>query len=79
MRKEEQVHLLIEQTHPDGTTTQEEREYEIKVSYDAWVQAARTNMLGRGQDILQIKRNGVVTWRKYQEDTTPAPKSNPLF
>lgn len=78
MRKEEQVDLIIEQIHPDGTTSQVERTYKIKVSYDAWIQATRTNMLGRNQNIVQIKKGGDIIWRRYQEPQ-PTPRSTPLF
>ena len=82
MRQPEHITLLLEQTHPDGTVTQEQRKYTIKVSFEAWLQATRTNLLDRNQRILEIHRHGKVWWREpsYTSPAQPAkPKAQPLF
>lgn len=78
MRKEEIVELIVE-THKNGTTSQKETPpYKIRVDYDAWLKVTRKDMLERGQEIVQIKRNGDIVWRRDPEPPQ-SPKSKPLY
>jgi len=79
MRKEEKVRLLIEQTHPNETTTQEWKEYTIKVSYDAWIKATMANMIERNQRILEIRREGFPDSKADSQSTAELPRSKALF
>jgi hypothetical protein len=79
MRKEEKVRLLIEQAHTNGTTTQEWKEYTIKVSYDAWIKATVANMIERNQRILEIRREGFPDSKTGNQPTSELPRSKTLF
>lgn len=79
MGKEEDVRLCIEQTHENGTVTKDWHPYKVKVDYNAWIKATRTNMLGRGQDILLEEREGVIVWRRDPEPPEDKPRSTPLW
>gem|GEM_PF-4239471 len=82
MRRQEQVTLLLEHSHPDGTTTQESRPYTIKVSFEAWLQATRVNLPSRQQRILEIYREGKLVWTAsghQPPQPEPAPKSRALY
>jgi hypothetical protein len=81
MRKEEAVRLYIEQTHKNGTVTTDWHPYKVKVDYDAWIKATRTNMLERGgEDILLEEREGVIVWRRDPEPPSDdKPRSNSLY
>ena len=75
----EDVRLLIEQAHPDGTVTSGWKTYTIKVDYNAWIKATRTNLPERGQEIVLIEREGKITWRRDPEPLSEdKPRSTPL-
>jgi len=74
----EDVRLLIEQTHENGTVTKDWHEYTVKVDYNAWIKATRTNLPERGQDIVLIEREGKITWRRDPEPPE-TPRSKPLY